>query len=158
MDLELSIVISQIFAFLIVLWILKRFAWKPFAKLLANRQAKIEAEFHSIDQQKLKLQTLTDEYQMKLSQIELEAKEMVQRAALEAEKVAKRTTEAAQKQAKEIIENAKKAIDQELFQARHTLQEKIVHLVIEASEKLIEEKMDPEKEKYRIDQFVKSLE
>lgn len=45
MKLELPIILSQIAAFLIMLAILKRFAWRPIQALLKERQEKISEEF-----------------------------------------------------------------------------------------------------------------
>ena len=45
MNLVWQQVLTQIIGFLIVLWVLKRFAWKPILALLEERRQKIKNEF-----------------------------------------------------------------------------------------------------------------
>ena len=140
MHLELSIIISQIVAFLVLLWILKIFAWKPFLKLLSERQSKIQEEFQAIDLQKLELNKLKDEYRIKLEQIDEMARQTMHEALARSENSAQQISEKAQNQAKALLEKAKKAIDLEIVQAHKLLKKNLVNLVIEATEKLMEEK------------------
>ena len=41
---------AQIITFLILLFLMKRFAWKPFFKVLDDRRERIASEFKKIDE------------------------------------------------------------------------------------------------------------
>ena len=43
---------AQIITFLILLFLMKRFAWKPFLKVLDDRRERIASEFKKIDEAK----------------------------------------------------------------------------------------------------------
>lgn len=54
LDLDLGQIIVQIIGFLAMLWILKRYGWKPLLDLLDARRQKIQSEFDSIEEKKEK--------------------------------------------------------------------------------------------------------
>lgn len=52
MEVEVGQVVSQIIAFLILLAVLKRFAWGPLLQLLEEREERIRSEFDTIAKHK----------------------------------------------------------------------------------------------------------
>ncbi len=54
MNIEISQVITQIIGFLITVWLLKRFAWKPLLSMMDERRQKIKDEFQRIEDEKVK--------------------------------------------------------------------------------------------------------
>lgn len=154
MNLELSIIISQIIAFLVMLWILKKFAWKPFLKVLADRKAKIQDEFASLEAQKKNLQNLSEAYEQKLSLIHEEGKKIIQEAIDKGQLVAEQISKAASDQAKATLEKVKSAIDQEIADAHKKIKNNLVDIVIDSTEKLLREKVDSDQDRRKIAEFI----
>lgn len=156
MKIEFSLLISQIVAFLIVLWILKRFAWGPLEKILEERKSKIQAEFDSLEEQKKTLSDLTDSYTKKLAGIEQEAKTILTHAVEKGVKEAQEIREEARMEAKSTLEKVQADIKHEIVKAKTELKQKLVALIMQVSEKLIGEKMDSEKDKIKVREFVEN--
>ena len=158
MKLEISQVLLQMVAFLIMLWILKKFGWKPLLDLLNERRQKIQAEFDSIDEQKKQVSDLADEYHEKLKGIDAEARRKIQEAVLEGQKIAVGIQQETQANAKEIIEKAKEEVSREIANARTHLKNDIVDLAVAAAEKILKEKIDASKHTKLISEFVEEAE
>lgn len=154
MDLEIGQVLTQIVAFLIMLWILKRFAWKPLLGIMEERRDKIKAEFHSIDDQKREIQRLTNEYNDKLKQIEFEAKAKIQEAVNQGNELARQIQAETQQQAKAILNKAQDDVQKEIAKAKIHLKNDLVNMTIAATEKMLNEELDTKKQKKLLAEFV----
>ena len=158
MNLEFGQIITQAIAFVLVVLILRKFAWKPLLLVLEQRKEKIQSEFDRIEAQKQKVQTLTEEYQEKLKGIEAEARTRIQEAVNEGRKISQEIQAEARAQSKEILSKAQGDVEREVAKAKQQLKNDIVNLVISATEKIVQEKLDQEKHKKLIADFVEQAE
>lgn len=154
MQLEIALVISQILAFLVLLWIMKKFAWKPFLNTLEARRKKIEDEFQGIEEQKKKLEELTASYTDQLASIEEKSRQKLQEATAQGQQLVQKIQEEAQNQARAILEKTRSEIAQELKNVQAQLKESIVHLVMETTEKMMGEKIDASQDKKLVEQLI----
>ena len=155
MNIEISQVISQIIAFLIMLWVLKRYAWKPLLESLDKRRDHIAGEFASIEKQKADLKTLEDQYQKQLDEISQTAKEQLRQQIEKGKHIASQLEEDAQLNAKEIINKAKLDIDREIIKAKAQLKEEMVSLIISSAEKVLNEELkDPNSQKKLVENLL----
>lgn len=154
MELEIALVLSQIFAFLALLWIMKKFAWKPFLNTLETRRKRIEDEFKDIELQKQKLSELTATYTQQLASIDELLKQKLREATAKGEEIAQKIQDEAQNQARAILEKTRDEISQELKNVQAQLKEKVVDLVIETTEKMLGEKLDPSTDRQRVEQLL----
>ena len=155
MDLQIELVISQIIAFLILLWVLKRYAWKPLLNALEDRQNKIKKEFNSIEEQKMKLNGLIKEYNEKMADIQAVGKVKFQEELAKANKASLEITEQAHKEAKDIIFKAQEDALGEIQKAKIQLKDELVDLIMASTEKMIQKNLDdPDKQKILIEKFI----
>ena len=61
MNFHIAQILTQIIGFLVALWILKRYAWKPLLGILDERRAKISGELDTIEQEKGRVEELKQE-------------------------------------------------------------------------------------------------
>jgi len=158
MSLEIGQVLTQIVAFLIVVWVLKKFAWKPLLSVMEERRKKIRAEFEGIEEQKKKVQTLTEEYQEKLKGIEAEARAKIQEAVNEGRKISQEIQTEARAQAREILDRTKEQVEREIAKAKIQLKNDLVNMTVAATEKIIKEKLDAQKHQKLIEEFIDQAE
>lgn len=158
MELEIALVLSQIFAFLALLWIMKKFAWKPFLNTLETRRKRIEDEFKEIEQQKNTLSELTANYTAQLASIDELLKQKLREASAKGEQIAQKIQDEAQNQARAILEKTRDEIAQELKKVQAQLKDKVVNLVIETTEKMLGEKLDSSKDRERVGQLLAGAE
>lgn len=154
MNLEASQVIIQIFGFLIMLWVLKKFGWKPVLKMLNDRKEKIQSEFDNIAMQKEEIKKITETYEMKLKGIETEARHKIQEGITKGRLIAAKIQDEALINAREIAAKSRTDIEKELDKARNQLKGDLVKMTIAISEKIIREKLDDATHKKLITEFI----
>ena len=150
-------IIAQVISFLLLLFLLRIFAWKKLLKLLDDRKEKIASEFKSIDDAKLEISKLKTDYEARISNIEETAKVKIEQALENGRKITEEVREKAHEEAQGIINSAKKDIKYELEKAKEELKDKIIDLTISAAEMVIQEKLTAEDDKKIVKDFLEKV-
>lgn len=153
LNLDVSQIIAQIIAFLVMLWVMKRYGWQPLLDTLEVRRKKIQAEFDSIAAQKEEIKQLTLQYEEKLKGIDIEARKKIQ----EGHRMSLKIQEDAQVHAKEILQKAKSELEGEIAKAKNQFKDDMVTLVINITEKILKEKLDTSSQKKLISNFIEEV-
>ena len=144
--------------FLIMVWILKRFAWGPLLALLEERRNKIADEFKNIDEEKAKTAQLTANYEARLKEIDAERRAKLVEGVNEGKKIAKEIESAARDEAKEISIKAKADLVREVAKAKVQLKNDMIAMTVTAAERIINEKLDDAKHRELIGSFIDNVE
>lgn len=158
MNLSLPVIATQILGFLIVILILKKFAWGTILSLLDERREKIRSSFQDIEAQKKDVAALRVQYEEELKKIDLEARVRINAALAEAQKTAQDIEAQARERSRAEMERLKIEIDQEYRSARVRLKEEIVTVALNAAERMVREKLDANRQRVLVDEFLKELE
>lgn len=158
MHLEISQIISQIIAFLIMLWVLKRYAWKPLLAVLEERRNKIQAEFQTIEEQKKANEDLANDYREKLKDIDNQARAKIQEGIEEGRKLSLEIQQEAHDTAKAIVLKTQTDMQKEVHKARLQLRNELVNMTLAASRKIIHASLDSEAENKLVADFVDQTE
>lgn len=153
-----QMLLTHAVGFLIALWILKRFAWGPITNILEERRQKIKSDFDEAADNRKKSEQLLADYEAKLKEIDAEARAKIQEAVKEGQKVASEIQADAQRKAKEQIERAKSELARDVEKARAQLKEDMIGMTLTAAEKLIAEKLDEQKHRQLISNFIDEVE
>jgi F-type H+-transporting ATPase subunit b len=154
MNLDYTILVTQVIGFLIVLAVLRKFAWGPILGILEERRARVANEIHSAEQLRKQADALKLQYENELKTIEAQARERIQQAIAEGQKVSEEKIAAAREDAQRIREKANADIQIEYDKARATLHDDIVRLSLGISERLMHEQMDSERNRKLVDRFL----
>ena len=152
-----KLILTQIVGFLILYWILKKYAWKPLLGMLEERRQKISDEFQKIENTQADLAKLKDDFESQIKKIEQIARDKETAAIAEGQRIAQEIQTNAREEAKQIIEKAKQNIDLEIAKAKVELRNQIVGLTIQATEKIIREQLDEEKHREKINSFIDEI-
>jgi F-type H+-transporting ATPase subunit b len=155
--LSASQIVAQIVTFMLLLYVLRLLAWKPLLKLLDDRRARIAEEIDEIEKSKLRAAQLKSEYEQKLSDIEHTVMLRMDEFKKESAKLIEDAKRSAHQEAQRIIEGAKKDIQFEVHKARLTLKNRMVELTMKATENLIQEKVDDEKDRRIVQDFLEEI-
>lgn len=158
MDLEIGQIVSQIIAFLIMLWVMKRFAWKPLLGVMEQRREKIQAEFDFINDQKNEVKKLVDEYHKKLEDVEAQGKVIIQKAISEGRDLAKDIQKEAHENAEAVMKKTQEEMNIQLAKAKVQLKTELIDLIIGVSQKVIKEDLDNDKQKKLVSAFIDEAE
>ena len=158
MNLEIQQILTQALGFFILLFILKKFAWKPLLALLEERREKISLEFKNIEQVKSELSRLEEDYKAKLADIDTQARLKIQEAIAEAQRISIEIQEKSRDEAKKTLDKAKANIELEIAKARVDLRNQVASIAIKAAEKVLKEELNEEKHRRLVMGFIEDLE
>ena len=158
MDIQLQQILTHAIGFLIVLWILKRYAWGPLLALMEERRSRIADEFKKIEEQEAKVTQLTDEYQARLKGIDSERRARLVEAVNEGKKIAEEVKIAARDEARDITAKAKADAEREVAKAKVQLKDDMVAMTVTAVERIINERLDDSKHRELIGSFIENVE
>jgi F-type H+-transporting ATPase subunit b len=150
-------IVAQIASFLLLLFILRVFAWKKVLGLLDARKEKIAAELKAIEDTKLEIAKLRSEYEGRLTSISEEARHKIQEAVQEGKELQEQLKKAGNLEAQKIIESARDNIKYEIGKAKEELKEKIIDISIKAAESVIEEKLTEKSDRNLVSNFLKRV-
>jgi len=125
------LIVAQIVNFLIVLYILKRFLYKPVMELLKKRQESIEQGLKQAEKTKVLMDEAVDKEKEILKKAQIEASALLDDARSQREKFLQDAKEAAQLKEHRILEEAKKQITIEVNEAHKELSQKVSSLAVE---------------------------
>ena len=158
LQLDVQQVISQALSFLLLLWVLRRFAWRPLLALLDERRARIAQEFQQVARSKEELARLQAEYQQRLTKIEEEARAKIQQAVMEGKRIGAEIQDQARAQGLALLTKSKETVELELAKAKVTLRDDLTALTVGAVERILREKLDTEKDKQLVNAVLDELE
>ena len=149
--------ISQCIAFLIVAFLLKRFAYQPVLEMLERRRQKISESMENADKIKAELA----ETQAERDKVTAEANQRAEKLIADAKEAAKQVGEAAGqravKQAEEIIRKARAATEADREQMKAELLKELGNLVVETTAKVSGKVLTAEDQQRLIDETNKEL-
>ena len=135
-------VITQILGFLLMLAILRKFAWGPVLSMLEARRQKIAGEFADAERRKAEADQLKAKYEQDLRAIDTLSRQKMQEAIGEGQKVAAEIKAQANKDAAERLQRAEDDIHREREKAKELLKEHIVSLSLRTAEKIVRTQLD----------------
>jgi len=147
-------VLTQIIGFLLMLWILRRYAWAPVLKLLDDRRNKIAGEFQDADRRKADADRLKAQYEQELRGIEAQARQRLQEAVAEGQRVAAEIKAQAQQDAHTRVARADDEIAREREKAKELLKEQIIRLSMRTAEKILRQRLDEATQRKLVGEFI----
>ena len=154
MDLEISQILSQIIAFLVMVWVLGKFGWKPLLKHLDERKEKIRAEFQEIENEKENVQALIFEYKEKIHSLEDNARHRLGEVIAEGQAIADEIKSKAQESVKEAQIKIQANIQLEIAKAQELLKERLVEIVMTTTERALQGTLQDADHKKIMEEFV----
>ena len=158
LQLDLQQIVSQSLSFLLLLWVLRRFAWRPLLSLLDARRAKIEQDLRHAAQQKADVERLTAQLNQRLAAIDEEARAKIQQAVLEGRRIGVEIQDEARAQVQGILAKSRETIELELAKAKVTLRDQIADMTVEAVERVLKQKLDAKTDRALVESAIEALE
>ena len=138
--------LANLVNFLIIFWLLKRFAWKPIQKMLADRQQKIDQGLEDAKKTAAELTMAEENYKNKINQAKKEANLIIAKASDQGQALINTAAAEASAKAKKILTDSQVLIQQEKKKMMAELRQDTVALSLAIAEKIIREKLDQSKD------------
>ena len=156
-QLDPGLFVWTILTFLLLLFVLAKFAWKPLLKMLNDREELIRSSLEDAEKAKEKLEKLNAEGEAIINQARSEAQSILSEGKAAVSKLKDETLDVAKEQAKQIASEAEKQINIEKDKAIAEIKSEVVNLSISIAEKLINKNISPEDNKALIDESLSNI-
>ncbi len=136
----------QIINFAILLFVLKLVAYKPILKVLSDRRSRIEASLKTAKEIEASREDINRKQLEILKEARVQADATLGRSRQEASEIIKQAEAKANAKAEQLLTEASQRIQSEVAVARAALKQEMTSLVVAATEVIIEDKLDRQKD------------
>lgn len=133
----LGLIIWNAIAFLLLLVLLRKFAWTPILNSLKERETKIADSIETAERVKAEMAQLKSENEAVLAQAREERAEIIKEAKMHADKLVNDAKERAKDEANKIVAETSLAIQNQKMAAMIDVRNQIGTLVVEVAEKVL---------------------
>ncbi len=151
------LLLAQVVNFLILLFILKRFLYKPILKVLEDRKQKIAQGLQDADEIEKRLQQITAEREEKLKAAGKDAEGILREATKTAEQIIAEAHVKAQKDIEKLMEKSEANMKLERAKMQQEMQAELVDLVVLALGKITGKVVSSRDHKEMIEKTLKNL-
>jgi F-type H+-transporting ATPase subunit b len=152
------LLIAQIVNFVILLWLLRRFLYKPLLKLFQNRTAKIQEGIKTAEDLKRQAQEAESQQKKNLDEARKEAHRIIEQATILGDDEKKKILEMAKNEAKKIVEKTMVEIEDEKKNIMKEIRKEIGEMVVTLSTVMIRKTIDKKTQKQLLEESIREVE
>lgn len=142
LGIDWQLLIVQIVAFLLLVWLLGKFVYPWLMKSVDERQKNIEQAAKAAQEAQVSAAESEAQTAKLLRQARKDAAEIVETAKLEATTLASQSEARAKSTAEKIVADAQAQIERDIDKARRELHDETLELIATATEKIVRKKLD----------------
>ncbi|MBZ0201908.1 MAG: F0F1 ATP synthase subunit B [Ignavibacteria bacterium] len=157
LSVEPGLLIWTIIIFFLLLLLLKKYAWGPLLKSLNEREQSIKDSVEKAEYLKQEAEKILAQNKALLAKADEDARKVIAEGKELAEKMRNEMISKTHDDTSRMISQAKSEIEREKIGALNTLKDEIANLAIQAAGKIIDENLDPAKQKKIIDGFINKI-
>lgn len=129
--------------FLLVVWVLGKFAWPPVLQALNDREATIRRQLEEAKAEREAATKLLTDYQAQLDKAREEASAIVAEGRRDAETTARRIQDEARRESEETIARARREIQLATDTARKELHDEAAELAVRVARRVVRKELAP---------------
>ena len=154
LDPHVGLIIWTIITFLVVLFVLKKFAWPHLLAALDEREQRISDAITAAEQARQEAEEVLREHRQKLAAADEEARQVVAEAREAGANVRQTIVSQAREEAERMLDQARTSIESEKRAAIAELRRETANLAVQAAGALIDANLDDEKNRGLVDDFI----
>jgi len=151
------LLLAQIVNFLIIFWLLKKFAYKPIFKVLEKRQKLIEDGVQNAQKSEEVLQRSLEKEKALLKKAQLDASQILSDTQKQAQEMLSLAEENTKKRVERMLEDGKKEIEEQTTIAQKQLAHQTARIAVEILEKSLLNVVDAKTQKEIVGNAIKKL-
>ena len=148
-------IIFQLVMFLLLLFLLKKFAWGPLMGIMIARQEHIASEINAAENSRLEAQKIIEEQRNMLKEARNEAQILMENARKQGDIQREEIVALARAEAERLKETAKLEIDTQKEKAVAAIREQVAHLSVLIASKVIERELSAQDQDALINEYIK---
>ena len=155
---DLGKTMSMIGMFLVLFPVLKFFYFTPLGEAIHSRTTELERTFSEAEELRAEMATMRSDYERRLAETEASAREQIQAQIREAQNLRGQLMAEASQKADEMVKRAQQEIEQERKKLFTELRLEVVNLTLLATEKVLGESVDTDKNRKLVQEFIDKVE
>lgn len=152
------LLIAQIVNFLLLLWILNKFLYKPILKLFRERSSKIEDGIKTAETLKKQAAEADERHRQLIEEAKKEAHRIIEQATKLGDEEKKKIIEIANEESRKIVERTMQEIKAEKQNIMAEIKKEVGEMVVTLSADLIRKKLDEKSQRSLIEEAIKEVE
>jgi F-type H+-transporting ATPase subunit b len=157
LDVNVGLTIWTIVVFLVLVAILGKLAWKPILDQAATRERKIQEALDEASRRQVEAAAMLEQHRAQLADARRQAQEIVNEGKAAGERLRKEIEEKARGEGQQLVERAKREIDREKDAALNEIRKESVDLALAAAGRLMQEKLDPQKDRQLVVGYLEQM-
>jgi F-type H+-transporting ATPase subunit b len=154
---DVGLMIWTVLAFLIALFVLRKYAFPQISAALEKRQHLIEESIDSAERTKAEADEILAEYRERLKEARVQAEEIVTRARKNGEAAERQAAEQAAEIREEQLERARKDIQAETARALQEIRREVADLTVAATERVTRKSLNEEDQRRLVEDALSEL-
>jgi len=152
-----GLIIWTIVTFLLLVFVLGKFGWKPIISALEGREKNISDALADAENQRLEAERILEQYKDTIAKAESEARDIIQGARETSEQLRRETEASARVESQRMLDQARREIQGAKEAALREIRDVVADLAVEAAGKIVQEHLDPERHRKMIDDMIVRL-
>ena len=152
-----GLILWTIMSFLILVGLLKAFAWGPLLHAIEEREAKMREERGRAEKARSEAERIQGELEARLARAADEARAVLAQAGKDAEALRATLKTSAEAEAKALLDKARAQLDEDKRRIVGELRQEVASLSVLAAERLVKKSVDQGVQKAVLDQFFGEL-
>ncbi|KAA5545675.1 F0F1 ATP synthase subunit B [Adhaeribacter rhizoryzae] len=154
----IGLIFWQTVTFIIVLFLLSKFAWKPIMASLRQREDSIESALRMADQAKLEMQALKADNEKLLQEARIERDRILREASEAGTAIIEQAKARANEEGTRMVANARQAIENEKKAALTEVKNTAATLSIEIAERILKHELaNPQAQQALVNAYIKEV-
>jgi len=153
-DVVPGLMVWTIITFLIVLWVLKRYAFGPIQRMIDERRDRIREALDEADKARSEARELRELTQKEREQAKLEREQILDEARRQSQRFAEQARERADADLKEALEKNREELAAENQRLREQIRRDVIELTLYASEKVTGKVLDQDDQRRLIEETI----
>src|SRR5690242_1474993 len=154
---NVGLMIWTVLAFLVALWILRKYAFPQISAALEKRQALIEESIDSAEHTKQEAEQILAEYRERLKEARVQAEEIVARARKSGEAAERQSLEQAKETREELLEQTRRDIEAETRRAIQEIRKEVADLTVAATERVTRKSLNEDDQRRLVEEALSEL-
>jgi F-type H+-transporting ATPase subunit b len=148
-------IIFQLLMFIILLALLKKYAWGPLVGIMKQREDHIANEIEAAEKSRVEANKFLEETRQELKKAREDAQALIENAKKQGERQKDEIIAAARQEAERLKESAKAEINRQKEQAVAELRDQVASLSVLIASKVIEKELSEQDQEKLIQDFIK---
>ncbi len=152
-----DLIAVNIVSFLLLLWILNKFLFKPIMAVMDQRAEDIRNTYQTAEDEKARMEQLRAEYESKMAEIAEEAREKIAAAINEGQHTKQQILEEAREKAAQILQRGHEELQREREKMLIELREQLVDLSTDVAAKVLARSLNQDDHRRLVREFIDTI-